>query len=104
MQISKISTQNFGQLYFDNKNTELAVRLAIEDLPKEKRNKVYKLIAQNKMSSRFDIYVEKNGGVSVTDREKGGKLPVIGGHALSALEAALGYASIKERRNEHIES
>ena len=40
MEIKKVSSQKFGQIYFDSKDLEMKVRLGIEDLPKKDKNKL----------------------------------------------------------------
>lgn len=102
MEIKKVSSQNFGQIYFYSKDLEQKVRLEIEDLPQKEKNRLNALIFHNISSDKYDILVKKDGSVFIKNNETGNKTEVLGMvPLLNKFQTALGYARINEIRNEH---
>lgn len=102
MEIKKISSQNFGQIYFDSKDIERKIRLQIEDLPQKEKRQLYKSIFHNLHSDKYDVHVNKDGSVYVRNNQTGKKTEVFGMVPLfNKFQAALGYARINEIRDEY---
>ena len=102
MKINKISSQNFGQIYFDSKDLEQKIRLKMADLPNRDKNKLNELIFRNMHSDKYDIHVKENGNVYIRNNQNGDKTEVLGMVSiLDKFQAALGYARINEIRDEY---
>ena len=102
MKTNKISSQKFGQIYFESKDLEQKIHSKIEDLPYQRKNKLNGLIFRNMHSNKYDILVKNNGNVFVVNNHTGKQTEVIGlVSVFTKFQVALGFARVNEIKDEY---
>jgi len=103
MQINSVSSSSFGQLYFDNIDLEFAVCSDLKKMNLKSQRDIFDLVRKSKKASHIDVFVTDNGEVYLKDKVNKGRMFIIGNAPiLKKLQAALGYAELKEAKHQAI--